>query len=254
MNLSNHDVIIGQNMFESSSTQKHPLGTRGVDAGGRVYRYVLNGAVDLIAGTCIQSSAVVAGHQTLAVHTTSQVAIGGSAITVTCASSAAANYYSEGWLMIASGAGAGFQYQLDTHAAVSTGAVGLFPFYTPSDTNTYVTAITTTSTVTLVANPYRNVIVVPATTATGLVVGVATYVITAAQYGWIQTWGVCAVQASGAFAIGAMLNGIAATSGQTLFISSPAVTACSIVGQYIGQAYQTGAAVTWTATYLKISP
>ena len=47
MNLSNQDVQLGQAMFESSATQKHPLGTRGSDTFGRVWRYVKAGAVDL---------------------------------------------------------------------------------------------------------------------------------------------------------------------------------------------------------------
>ncbi len=253
-NLSNQDVKLAQGMFVSSSTQQHPLGTRGVSPDGRVFRYALAGATDLIPGTCVQSAVVVAGHQLLAVNTTSQVAVGGSAVSVTAGSTVVANYYQEGYLVIASGAGAGFMYQLDSHAAVSTGATGLFNFYTPTDANTLVTAITTTSVLTLVANPYKGVVIVPATTATGIIMGVATYVVTAAQYGWIQTWGICAVEAVGAFAMGQMLNGISATSGQVQFMSAPAVTACAIVGQYIGNAYQTGVAVTWVPVFLKISP
>lgn len=253
-NLSNTDVKLGQNMFESSSTQKHPLGTRGVMSDGRVFRYVLAGAVDLIAGTVLQSPAVVAGHQTLAVNTTSQVAIGGSGVALTCASSVAANFYSEGYAVIASGAGQGFIYQLDAHAAVSTGATGQFPFYLPSDANTYVTAITTTSTVTLSANKYRGVVIAPITTATGLIVGVAQYVITAAQFGWIQTWGLAAVLSNDASAMGQWLNGIAATCGRSAFMSSPAVTACAIVGQFIGHAYQTGVQGQFTVADLRISP
>ena len=256
-NLSNQDVQLAQQMFVSSATQMHPLGTRGCTPDGRVFRYVLAGAVDLIPGTCIQSPAAVAGHQQQAVSTTipiSGTGIGASQISITCVSSVGANYYAEGYLMIASGAGAGFVYQLDSHAAVSTGATGSFNFYSPNDNNTLVTAITATSTLTLCANPYRGVVIVPATTATGIVVGVASYIIAAAQWGWIQTWGMAAVQSVGAFAMGQMLNGISATSGQSQFLSAPAVTACAIVGQYIGQAYQTGIAVTWVATYLKISP
>lgn len=256
-NISNQDVQLAQGMFVSSATQQHALGTRGYTPDGKAYRYVLVGAVDLIPGTCIQSPAVFAGHQQQAVSTTapiSQTAIGGSAISITCASCVAVNYYQEGYVMIGSGAGAGFMYQLDAHPAVSTGATGTFNFYTPLDANTLVTAIHATSVITLVPNKYRSVIIVPATTATGLVIGVATYVITTLQYGWIQTWGLCAVEAVGAWAMGAMLNGISATSGQAQFMSSPAVTACSIVGQYIGHAYQTGIAVTWVPVDLRISP
>ncbi len=54
MNLSNQDVQLAQGMFVSSATQVHALGTRGFTPDGRVYRYVLAGAVDLIAGRCVQ--------------------------------------------------------------------------------------------------------------------------------------------------------------------------------------------------------
>ena len=253
-NLSNREVHLAQNMFESSSTQKHLLGTRGFMTDGRVFRYVLAGATDLIPGTVVQSAVVQAGHTNLALQTTTQTGIGASALKVTVASCVAANFFTEGYLVISSGAGAGFMYQLDAHAAVSTGAVGTFSFYAPNDANTLVTAITTTSTITLSANPYKGVIIVPATTATGIIVGVAPYVITAAQYGWIQTWGICAVQAVGAFAMGQMLNGIAATSGQCQFMSSPAACTSALVGQYIGEAYQTGVALTWTPIFLKVAP
>lgn len=253
-NLSNRDIALGQNMFESSSTQKHQLGARGVMPDGRVFRYVLAGAVDLIAGTVIQSPAAVDGHQTLTLNTTTQTSVGASALTMTCGSTVAANFFQEGYAIIASGLGKGYMYQLDSHAAVSTGATGVFPFYNPNDGNSLVTAITTTSTVTLTANKYRGVVIVPATTATGLVVGVASYIISAGQYGWIQTWGQAAVLGNAACAMGAWLNGIAATCGRFIFMSSPAVTACSIVGQFIGHAYQTGVQGEFTSVDLRISP
>lgn len=253
-NLSNRDVGLAQNMFESSSTQKHPSGTRGVMSDGRVFRYVKAGAVDLIPGTIIQSPAPIAGHQSLTLNTTSQLGIGGSGLTMTCASSVAANFYAEGYAIISTSTGAGFQYQLDNHAAVSTGANGIFPFYAFVDNNVLITAIATTSLVTLVPNKYVGVVIVPATTATGLIVGVATYVITTLQWGWIQTWGQAAVLSNDASAMGQWLNGIAATCGRSAFMSSPAVTACAIVGQFIGHIYQTGVAGQWVATDLRISP
>lgn len=254
MNLSNQDMQLGPGMFTSSATKAVPLGSRGSDSQGRVYRYVLAGAVDLIPGTCIQSPAVVAGSQTLAVNTTSEVGIGGSSLSVTCASTIAANFFLEGYAMIASGAGQGYSYLLDSHPAVSTGATGQFKFYTPADSNTLVTAITTTSTVTLTPNKYSGVVVVPATTATGLLVGVAISVITAAQYGWIQTWGLCAVKTNDTSAMGQMMNGIAASCGAAAGISSPAVTGCYIVGQYLGQMYQTGVAGQYCVVDLRVSP
>lgn len=253
MNLSNQDVQLGQQMFVSSATQVHPLGTRGYTPDGRAYRYVLAGGVDLIAGRCVQSAAAIAGHQALTVATTvSPQSVGSAAISVTCASAAATNFYSEGYAIIASSAGQGYLYTIDKSPAVSTGATGTFTLYAPEDG--LQVAITPTSTVTLVANKYRGVVTMPATTATGLLVGVSTYIITTLQYGWVQTWGPCAVLTNDASAMGQLMNGIAASCGAAAGISSPAVTACYIVGQILGHIFQTGVAGQYCVIDLRVSP
>lgn len=256
-NLSNQDVQLGQNFYTTSTAPQAALGQRGSTSDGRVFRYALAGAVDLEAGKVVQSPATQGGHQTLVLSTTAPISstgIGGSSISVTCASCVAANFFAEGYAVIASGAGQGFMYQLDSHPAVSTGATGTFPFYQPIDANALVTAITATSTVTLSPNKYRGVVAVPATTATGRVVGVATYVIPAATYGWIQTWGQCAVLTNDASALGQWMNGIAASCGRVAGMSSPAVTACYIVGQPVGNIMQTGVAGQYCIIDLTISP
>ena len=89
MNLSNQDVQLAQPMFVSSATAQHPLGTRGSDTFGRVYRYVKAGAVDLLPGRVQQSPVVTAGHQSLVVHTTG-APVNASSVTVTCVSAVAA--------------------------------------------------------------------------------------------------------------------------------------------------------------------
>lgn len=255
-NLSNQDLQLGQNYFTTSTTPQHALGQRGMMPDGRTFRYAQAGAVDLIAGTVLQGPVRQAGHETVVVSTTSPIsitAINGTSVSATMASCVAANFFAEGYMIVASGAGQGLMYQLDSHAAVSTGATGTFPFYNPADANALVTAITATSTLTFQANKYRGVVIVPATTATGRVVGVATYIIPAASYGWIQTWGPCAVLSNDASAFGQWLNGIAATCGRVAGMSSPAVTACYIVGQFVGQMMQTGVAGQWTLVDLMIA-
>lgn len=252
MNLSNQDVQLAQPMWTSSATAQHVLGTRGCDNFGRVYRYVKAGAVDLIAGSVIQSPAVIAGHQSLVVNTTGGLAVGATSVSVTCVSSVAAAFYNDGYAIIATSAGAGYMYTINNHAAVSTGAVGAFNFYAPEDV--LQVAINATSTVTLVPNKYSNVVIVPPTTATGLVVGVATYIITAAQFGWIQTWGQCAVRCNDASAMGQLMNGISASTGNMAGLTSPAVTGNAVVGQILGQIYQTGVAGQWVCCDLRVSP
>lgn len=247
MNLSNQDVQLAQGMFVSSATQQHPLGTRGCDAFGRVWRYVKAGAADLIAGTVIQSPAPPAGQLTRTVQTTGQMSIGSAIISITCASSVAAGFYNDGYLVIASGTGQGFTYTVNNHPAVSTGAVGLFTLY---DEDRLVVAITTSSTVSLFPNKYSGVVIMPAATATGVVVGVASYVITLAQFGWIQTWGVCAVLGADVNAIGSYGMSPATACGQV----SSATAASLLTGTLIGNFLQTNVAQQMVMMDLKISP
>lgn len=249
MNLSNQDVQLAQGMFTSSANPQQQLGTRGFDALGRVYRYVQAGAVDLIAGNVIQSPAVIAGHLTLAVNTTSNgTSIGSLSFSVTCASSVAANLYADGYAVIATGAGQGVgPYVIQSHAAVSTGATGVFNLYLE---DAMVVAITTTSKISLIANKYNDVIQMPATTATGVIVGVATYVITATQWGWIQTWGPCNVLGADTTAVGAWVYGPATACGQ----ASGFTAATLLTGQVIGHMMQTNVAGQYVACDLTISP
>lgn len=250
MNFSNQPVQLGQEMFTSSSTQQHPLGTRGISPDGRVYRYVKAGASDLVAGHAVQSPAHPLGQFARAVNTTSNVSVGSTSIRITCASSVAVGFYNEGYAMIASGAGAGLVYTINNHAAVSTGATGEFFFYNEDPIKV---TITTTSTVSLFPNKYSGVVTMPATTATGLLVGVASYVITAAQFGWIQTWGPAAVLGDDTTAIGAPTYTPMGTTGRVAGADATVITTVS-TKQYVGHLMQADVQAQWVGIDLRISP
>lgn len=248
MNFSKQDLQLGQGNYVSSATQQHPLGERAYDAVGRVFRYCRAGASDLVAGNVVQAAATSAGHLTLAVHTTSGgTTIGSVAFAVTCASAVSTGFYREGFAMIATGAGQGYTYVIDNHAAVSTGATGAFTLH-PEDA--FIVAITTTSKISLLPNLYMNVIQMPVTTATNVAIGVAHYVITATQYGWIQTWGPLAVLSDDTTAAGSPLNAVASVAGR----ASGFTAASLLTGQTIGNLIAVGVAGEWRPMYLKISP
>lgn len=226
----------------------HPVGTRRFDRFGRAFRWVQAGGVDLIAGNVIQSPAVPSGQLTKAVNTTTPTGIGQSSIFVTCASSVAANFYADGYMVIASGAGQGVgPYMINNHAAVSTGATGTFNLYAE---DALVVAITNTSTVSLVPNKYKGVIQMPASTATGVIVGVATYIIPAGSFGWIQTWGLCSVLGADTTAIGGWVYGPATACGQASGFTATTL----LTGQVIGHLYQANVAAQYVAVDLTISP
>jgi len=89
-------------------------------------------------------------------------------------------------------------------------------------------ALTTDSDVTLSPNPYNGVIQAPATTLTGAVVGVATYIISDTEYGWIQTKGPAGVLLAGTVAVGAVAISPSGTAGAA--ITDPANASVAIIG------------------------
>jgi len=255
--LNNQDVALGGTSFISSASQQFELGTRGYTRDGCVFRYVSVGGVALVAGEVIQSAATIAGHLTRAVHTTSQTAFGQTVISLTCGSVCAAQFYNEGYLIIASGAGQGLKYQIKNHPAVSTGATGAFTLY---DEEGLAVAITATSTVSLIPNKYASVIQAPVTTATGIVVGVACYPIAVTQFGWVQTWGIAAVRGGDTNAIGTAVDGVASTAGRARgFVQATSGATTSFLGsvatgQPIGYLLQTNVDGQFVAVDLRIAP
>ena len=181
-NLTSDPVIAGQELFSSSSTPKHNLGERVTDGFGRKFRYVKAGASALVVGNTIQGPAEIADHYGMAPTAT---AIGATSVTVTPGATAgAANLYSGGWLMVDTTPGLGYAYPVDSHLAITASTAFVVNLALPIEV-----ALTTSSRVTLVSNPYKNVIQAPVTTLTGVVVGVAVYPIAAGEYGWVQTGG-----------------------------------------------------------------
>lgn len=262
MNLSNQNLQLGQGMFVSSSTQVHPLGTRGYDQMGRAFRYARAGASDLVAGNVVQGAALVAGHLTLAVNTTSGgTSPGSTSIAVTCVSAVSTGFYNEGLLMVASGSGAGTSYMINQCPVVSTGATGAFTLYfedqIPVLTNM---TISTSSKISLVPNPYMNVIQAPVTTLTGPIAGVATYVITSTQYGWLQTWGPCAVLSNDTAAAFDPVIGVGSTAGRVEgWVSATSAATATFLGNLtrgpsIGSYMAIGVQGEWRPVFLTIAP
>lgn len=180
--------VTAQPVFSSSATQFHPLGTRAEDIFGRTFRYALAGAVLLVTGDVQQAAAEVTNHQTL---TPSAAAIDDKTITATAgATAAAANDYAGGMAIIETTPGVGFTYPIKGHASWTNGAVAGGVVLKLADGWTIQVALTASSRVTLVANPYSRIIQSPATTLTNVIVGVCVYPIALSEYGWIGTNGV----------------------------------------------------------------
>lgn len=235
MNLKSQDtIIIGQDSLTSSADKLHTVGTRAEDRCGRVYRYVQAGSgADLVAGNVIQGPAVVTAHLA---NTPPVVAVGATSFTYTPgATLGTINQYEGGLLQVDTNPGNGYAYGIDSHAAFNSGTA--FTLNLESDDPIQV-ALTTGSRVGLMANPYKGVIQMPITTATGPLVGVAQTVITASQYGWVLTYGPASVLIAGTPALGVGVWAPGAVAGAAEVIT----TTNLVLAQQVGFMRQIGVA------------
>lgn len=209
-------ILSAQDTVTSTSTQAHPLGAYAETSDGRGFRYAKVGSSALVAGDVIQAPAQITTHQQLT--PTAAAAIGDTSITVTLGATAAtANQYADGWAVIDTAPGAGHAYQIESHPAADASATLTV---TLRKSDAIAVALTTTSRVSLQANPYSAVIQAPVTTLTGAPVGVAPAAHTAAYYGWIQTHGPAATQIDGTPGVGLAVGPPSTAAGAAAINSS----------------------------------
>lgn len=194
--------VAAQPLYSSDSKQYHKLGETVAANDGRWFRYCKAGGTALVAGKLQQSSAEDTGTQNL---TAVAAAVGDTTIAASSTVTVTANEYAEGFAIVTVTPGVGQQFKISGHAAYTAAAPTL------SISDPVRVALTTTSRIDLVRNPYSAVIVNPTTLTSGPI-GVAIYPVVASEYGWLQVGGVATVLADGANAVGSNLvasNGVA---------------------------------------------
>lgn len=236
------------------------IGQRFDLADGREVVLVSNSATSLASGVVAQSPAIIAGHQTLAmtVPTATPATAGLFQILVTNGATVInAGYYAGGYAVIKDGTGAGQTLKISNNASAAASATCLITLEDP-----IVTTLDATSVVNLIANPYMNVIIAP-TTATGNVVGVSFYPLTASV---APTWN----GTSGAVAtLGTQQYGYLITKGPTSCLSDASVatvglgimrstttagtiTVQTATGANMGNALQTTISAKYGAVYVDL--
>lgn len=200
---------LGQPIFSSSADKYHELGFRA-EFGGRSFRYVRAGAVALVVGNALQTTVEDVDHDDITCRVT---AIGATSLLITTGSSGGAldeNEYADGYAIIDTTPGLGYTYKIKSHAAIAASTDGALVL---EDGETVQVALSASSKITLVANPYKNVIQHPVTTASGVCVGGAVYPIGINEYGWIQTGGPGAALIAGTPGVGQPVTSVGATAG-----------------------------------------
>lgn len=200
---------VGQPLFSSSATQYHEPGFPA-SFGGQKFRYARAGAVALVVGNALQATVEDTDHDDITCRVT---AIGASSLLITTGSGSGnldENEYADGYAVVDTTAGLGYTYRIKNHAAIAASTDGALIL---ADGETVQVALSTASRITLVANPYKNVIQHPVTTATGVTVGGAVYPIAINEWGWIQTGGPGAALIAGTPGCGQPVTSTGATAG-----------------------------------------
>jgi len=208
--LSSDTLINPQDLFDLTvTTAGMQLGALATTGDGRYFRYAQAGAVALVPGKLQQAIAEVTGNENLAV---AAAAIGATTVTTTSTVTVTANQCAGGYVVVTTTPGQGYMYQIGSHPAV-TSAVLAITLVDP-----IIVALTTSSVIDMVANPYLGVIVNP-TTATANIVGVAVAALPINGFGWLQTRGVASVLAQGTIVVGEQVGASSTTAGAVVATS-----------------------------------
>lgn len=184
--------VAAQTLHSSSADKYHMLGEVVFTNDGRAFKYAKAGGTALVAGNIYQSSAEDTGLQNL---TAVAAAVNDLVIASTTTVTVTANEYAEGFAMVSVTPGVGRAYKVKGHIAY-TAAAPTFNTFDP-----VAVALTTTSRLDLVRNPYSAVIVSP-TTITSAIAGAAVHPVVASEFGWLQVSGVANLEAQNALTVG----------------------------------------------------
>ncbi len=213
------------------------VGSRWDLADGREVVLVQNAGTALASGVAVQGPAAMANSGGLSPATTGTTgyiasapiaaAIGGKVIQIASSSTAVlVNRFQGGYLNVVEGTGLGQTLKVQSNTAASTTSA-----FVVTLEDAFTVATSTDSRFTLTINPYGSfhgtdyttdgVIISPATTLTGTVVGVSLYPIpastaTAASYGFIVTKGPTAMLGSTTVALGIDVGLPSGTAGANL--------------------------------------
>lgn len=169
-----------------------PVGTRATTPDGRVFRYSFSDGA-LGAGQVLASAAAVANHD-MDLAIAANAAIGAKSIQVTLGATAAVvDLYKHGFIYINDGAGEGYLYHIQGHAAVASAGT-LTAILGDDEVREALT--TATSLAGLIKNLWQDVIPYDGASLVGTVAGVAPTEVADNEFFWAQTWGPAAVLAS----------------------------------------------------------
>jgi len=236
-----------------TSTQRLPLGTRGVTQDGRVFRYCKNAATDIAVGKLVGKMANDISldlNQDLATSTLYQDELSTDATVIVLKPAAteviAADTFKDGYLFVNDLTGEGQYMMVEGNAYVDGTISALMPIYLQPGSRLSAT-LNTTSLMGVIENKYQDVVISGPDASHLAPLGVTVRAVTASYYFWLQTWGPCMVWLNLAVVDGDVItydtftaSGTAATVGAAHVIgtSTDAITGGKLmpIGRVIGHA------------------
>lgn len=236
-------IAVSADLFSDLASPAAVVGSYCETADGRGYRYAKVGATATVPGKVYVASAwdstnfAPVGGLAVAAQ-----AIGDTSVTLTASLTIAANLLANGYMVTDVTPGQGYVFKVKGNTVVAGAANCVVTLADPIPV-----ALTTATRVVFSKHPYDQVIVSPGGASTGQPVGVATSIITAAQYGWIQTYGAAPVLAGTATSIS--LPGVPVTPGAS---TAGTVIVSTAILPTIGWAMQLMTATEYNLVYLTI--
>jgi len=181
-------------LWTPTSTQRHGLGRELEfnDGTGRKFRYCKNGAAALAKCLMGQSSVPVANWTEQANTYGSAGAAGDTTVTINLATTATKDQFAGGWLQMADATPAeclGDMYYIKGNDAGVAATAGYAVKLYLGDYGGLRNAITTATQMTVILNPYKDTVVVPAGAPTSIPIGVPMVIVPIGYYYWSQTRG-----------------------------------------------------------------
>lgn len=194
--------------FNTYLTEQWPVGTLMELSDGRLFRFFENGGTALATGKLCQMPVPGANFDELALP--SALTVGQKTISITNgATTVTKDQFKGGFLRIEDDAGEGHNYKITGNDAEAAGSAA-FNVYIAAPG--ILVACSTATTVGLLMNPYRDVIIHPSP-ATAKLVGVTCCAVGANRFGWLQTKGVAVCLAEGTWVINERLIDSATADG-----------------------------------------
>jgi hypothetical protein len=235
-----------QSIWETRTSPVVSVGTRGSLEDGRVFYYARNSGIAIVAGQLLMSEIVSGDMDNLGVTAT---AVEAKVVAVTPAGTKifAINDLDGGYMVVNDVDGEGITYKIAGNPV--TVAATEFDLVLKDGINV---ALTANSQVTLVKNPWMDVVIAAAAKA-HMAAGVSQVAVgagsTTPQYFWCQTWGVSAGWDDASTAIGSPLQS-GATAGQIELLTEGTGAA----GHSIGVQLFTGVGTEYMPKFLQVAP